>query len=82
MPGPTDTEFCDRADMEDTKIGQGPKDDPDDVAAQGFQALVEGKDHVVAGATRNELMAGASTVSPDAAAAKQMGKMTEPGSGT
>src|SRR4051794_26606455 len=28
MPGPTDTEFFDRADMNDTRVGQGPKDDP------------------------------------------------------
>ncbi len=28
MPGPTDTEFFARADMLDTKVGAGPKDDP------------------------------------------------------
>jgi short-subunit dehydrogenase len=32
MPGATDTEFFARADMLDTKIGAGKKDDPADVA--------------------------------------------------
>jgi short-subunit dehydrogenase len=82
MPGPTDTEFFDRADMEDTRIGQGSKDDPDDVAADGFKAMLEGRDHVVAGSVKNKVMAGMSTVSPDKAAAASMAKMTEPGSGT
>ena len=82
MPGPTDTEFFDRADMEDTRVAQAPKDDPDEVAAEGFQAMVEGRDHVVAGSARNRLMARAASFSPDAATAKAMGRMTEPGSGT
>ncbi len=33
--GPTDTEFFERADMLDTKIGAGDKDDPEDVARSG-----------------------------------------------
>ena len=32
MPGATETEFFDRADMQDTKIGAGKKADPADVA--------------------------------------------------
>ncbi len=40
MPGPTGTDFFHRADMDDdAKIGQGPKDDPAQVAKQGFDAL-------------------------------------------
>ena len=34
MPGPTDTEFFERADMLDTKVGTGDKDDPADVARE------------------------------------------------
>src|ERR687889_169548 len=49
MPGPTDTSFFHRADMDDTKIGQGPKDDPAQVAKQGFDALMEGKEKIIAG---------------------------------
>jgi uncharacterized protein len=82
MPGPTDTEFFDRAGMEDTKVATGHKDDPDDVAADGFEALMAGKDHVVAGSVKNRVMAAGSTVSPDRAAAAGMAKMAEPGSGT
>lgn len=57
QPGPTDTEFFERADMEDTPAGQGKKDDPAQVAQQGFDALMSGKDHVVAGSLKNKLQA-------------------------
>jgi short-subunit dehydrogenase len=36
MPGATETEFFARADMLDTKVGQGKKDDAADVARTGF----------------------------------------------
>src|SRR3712207_8485519 len=54
MPGPTDTEFFARGDLLDTKLGQGPKDDPAQVARQGYEALMAGKDKVVAGSLRSE----------------------------
>jgi uncharacterized protein len=57
QPGPTDTEFFERADMTDTPAGQGKKDDPAQVAQQGFDALMSGKDHVVAGSFKNKLQA-------------------------
>jgi len=37
MPGPTDTEFFRRADMEDTKVGQSAKDDPAQVAHEAMK---------------------------------------------
>ena len=37
MPGPTDTEFFERADMEDTPVGQKDKADPAKVARAGWQ---------------------------------------------
>ena len=46
-PGPTDTEFFERAGMQDTKVAAKDKDDPADVARQGFEALMAGKDRVV-----------------------------------
>ncbi|HEX4804500.1 MAG TPA: SDR family NAD(P)-dependent oxidoreductase [Conexibacter sp.] len=46
MPGPTDTEFFARADMLDTKVGAGEKDDPADVAHDGFEALMKGDERV------------------------------------
>ena len=37
MPGATDTDFFERADMLDTKVGQRQKDDPADVAQVGLR---------------------------------------------
>lgn len=79
MPGPTDTEFFRRADMMDTKVAQGPKDDPEEVAADGYQALMAGKPSVVAGSIRNRLQAELGTHLPDAVAAPLMGQQTKPG---
>ena len=36
QPGATDTNFFERADLLDTKVGQSEKDDPALVARQGF----------------------------------------------
>ncbi len=83
MPGPTETEFFERAGMEDTKIGASDaKDDPDEVAKDGFQALMAGKDRVVAGSLKNKVQAGLASVSPDDKVAAGTAKMTEPGSGS
>jgi len=81
MPGPTDTNFFERADMLDTRVGAGPKDDPAKVAEQGFEALMQGDDHVVAGSFRNKVQAVAAKAMPDTAKAETHRKMTEPGSG-
>jgi short-subunit dehydrogenase len=81
MPGPTDTNFFDRADMEDTRMGSAKKDDPAKVAAQGFEALMKGDDHVVAGSFLNKVQAVAGKAVPDAAKAQMHRKMAEPGTG-
>jgi uncharacterized protein len=82
MPGPTDTAFFDRAGMEDTKVGSmSSKDDPDDVAREGFEALMAGKDHVVAGAMLNKVQSAGSRAVPDEVAAAAQARMTKPGSG-
>ncbi|TQM84324.1 short-subunit dehydrogenase [Saccharothrix saharensis] len=81
MPGPTDTDFFRRAGMTDTKVATGPKDDPADVAQAGFEALMAGDDHVVAGSLRNKAQAVAGRVLPDPVKARAMRGMTEPGSG-
>src|SRR5678816_761955 len=47
MPGATETEFFERADMLDTKVGQQEKDDPADVARTGFAAMMQGEGDVV-----------------------------------
>jgi uncharacterized protein len=78
MPGPTDTNFFDRADMEATPAGEGKKDDPAEVAADGFAALMAGKDHVVAGALKNKVQVAAAALLPDSATAAIHARLTEP----
>jgi len=81
MPGPTDTEFFDRADMLDTKFGADPrKADPADVARIGYRAMLKGEGHVVAG-FKNKLQAAMAAVTPHSTLAEQHRKMAEPGSG-
>jgi len=79
MPGPTDTEFFRRADMEDTPVGQtDKKDDPQKVAHDGYEALMAGKSSVVAGSAMNRIQAELGTHLPDALAAPLMARMTKP----
>ncbi|UBU16323.1 SDR family NAD(P)-dependent oxidoreductase [Nonomuraea gerenzanensis] len=81
MPGPTDTAFFERAGMRDTRVGSGKKDDPAQVAAQAYEALMDGEDHVVAGSLKNRAMAGAAKVLPEKAKAQAHRRLAEPGSG-
>lgn len=78
MPGPTETEFFDRADMLDTKVGEQEKDDAGKVAQDGWDALMAGKAHIVSG-WRNKLQAAAAHVTPAALLAEQHRKMAAPG---
>ncbi|MFD7631000.1 SDR family NAD(P)-dependent oxidoreductase [Streptomyces sp. NPDC059851] len=80
MPGPTDTEFFERADMLDTKVGTADKDDPAPVAAQAFDALMAGKTKIVAGSVKTRLHGLANRVLPDGAKAQAHRRMAEPGS--
>ena len=82
MPGPTDTDFFERAGLEDTKLGRAPKDDPRDVARDGFEAMMAGKDHVVAGSARNKLLTAAGRLLPDKATAAMHAKLSQPRLGT
>ena len=77
-PGPTDTNVFDRADMDDTPAGQGSKDDPAKVAADGFEALMAGKNHIVAGSLKNKVQVLGTSVLPDTAKAAIHAKLTEP----
>ena len=78
MPGPTDTHFFASADMEDTPVGKSGKDDPAKVAADGFAALMEGKDHVVAGSVKNKLQATGAAVLSEPMKAAMHAKSTVP----
>jgi short-subunit dehydrogenase len=77
LPGPTDTDFFERADMEDTKVAQGRKDSPMDVARDGYEALMSGKDQVVGGSLVNTVQAVASSVVPDRTAATLAARETK-----
>jgi short-subunit dehydrogenase len=79
MPGATDTDFFERADLMDTKVGTDPhKDDPADVAKTGFEAMEKGEAAVVAGLS-NKLRAALANIMPNEMLAEQHRKMAEPG---
>jgi short-subunit dehydrogenase len=81
LPGPTDTEFFDRAVMTDTKLGgSDSKDDPAQVARQGFDGLMKGEASVFAGSLSSKAMGRLSAVTPANVATKLKRPMTEPGS--
>jgi short-subunit dehydrogenase len=82
LPGPTDTEFFDRADLTDTALGASDhKDDPALVARQGFDGLMKGEASVFAGSLASKVMGKLSAVLPDSLAGRSHEPMTEPGSG-
>jgi uncharacterized protein len=81
MPGPTETNFFDRAHMDDTKVGQMKKDDPAEVAKQGFEALMKGKETIVASSMKTKTQAAMNKVLPDKVKASAHRRMAEPGSG-
>jgi NAD(P)-dependent dehydrogenase (short-subunit alcohol dehydrogenase family) len=78
MPGATDTEFFERADMTDTRVGAGSKDDPASVAKTGFDAMLRGEGDVVAG-WKNKIQATVANVTPAGVLAEQHRRMAEPG---
>ena len=80
MPGATETDFFERADLLDTKIGQSKKDDPADVARTGFKAMMRGDGDVVSG-WHNKLQSAIANITPAAMLAEQHRKQAEPGSG-
>ena len=65
LPGPTDTNFFARAKMLDTPVGSMPKDDPAEVAEQGFEALMRGDRQVVAASIPSKVMGTVARVLPD-----------------
>ena len=57
QPGPTDTDFFHRAGMDDTQVGSEGKREssPEDVAKQGLEALLAGKDHVYVASVKTKI---------------------------
>lgn len=69
QPGATETDFFGGRGLEDTKVGVAKKDDPALVAKQGFQALMKGDSHVVAGSLLNKAQVAIGKILPEAAKA-------------
>ena len=80
MPGATETDFFERADMLDTQVGQSKKDDPAVVARVGFDAMIRGDGDVVSG-WQNKLQSAIANVTPAGILAERHRRMAEPGSG-
>lgn len=81
MPGLTETEFFERADLTDTKMGTAKKDDPADVAKSGFDAMMKGEGDVVSG-WHNKLQTAIASVTPAGLLARMHKSGAEPGSAT
>jgi short-subunit dehydrogenase len=79
MPGATETDFFERADMLDTKVGRSKKQDPAEVAKSGFDAMMDGKGDVVTG-WQNKLRSAIANVMSAGLLAEQHRGMAEPGS--
>jgi short-subunit dehydrogenase len=80
MPGPTETNFFQRAEMDDTLMGVSNKDSAAEVAEQGFTALMKGEKKLVGGGLTTKAQAAAARILPDSAKAKLHRSMAEPGS--
>ena len=77
QPGATDTDFFNKAEMQDSKILDTKLSEPVQVAKDGYQALMKGDDKVISG-FKNKMMVGMSNVMPESAVAAQMDKMQKP----
>lgn len=71
MPGPVDTAFFTRAKMRNTPVGGPlPKDDPADVARQGYEAMMRGDRKVVASSLMSKALGAVNTALPDGVKAR------------
>lgn len=79
LPGATDTDFFNKADMEASKVVED-KDklaDPATVAKDGYDALMSGDDKIISG-LKNKIAVTMSNVMPESKAADMMKKQQEP----
>ncbi|MEJ8756551.1 SDR family oxidoreductase [Pontibacter sp. H259] len=70
-PGASDTMFFKTANAENSRAANGPLSSPEDVARDGYTALMKGENRIVSG-VMNKVQAGASNVLPDSALAATM----------
>ena len=80
-PGPVETEFFHRAELDDTKVGQSKKNPAEDTARVGWEAMKDGKRSVVDTWSSQLQTVGAKILGGGVSAEQHRG-MAEPGSGT
>ena len=78
MPGPTDTDFFNRANMENTPAGQSAKDDPAEVAAQAIDALMSDRHAALTGSFKTRVQGQVAKWLSDPARAAVHRKQTQP----
>lgn len=79
QPGATETEFFATADMGDTKVAERKKDDPADVARKGFEAMMAGKDKVIAANLKSKIEGWMGELLPEPLKARMQASQTKPG---
>lgn len=79
MPGATETDFFEAANMLDTKVGASKKQAPEEVAKIGFEAMLRGDGDVIAG-WGNKLRQAIANITPSATLASQHAELAKPGS--
>lgn len=79
MPGVTDTDFFNKADMQSSKVVQDKSKmaDPADVAKDGYEALMSGEDKIVSG-MKNKIMVAMNNIKPDKNVAHSMNEQQKP----
>ena len=79
MPGVTDTDFFNKAGMQESKVVQDKNAmaDPADVAKAGYEALMAGEDRVIAG-FKNKLEVNAANLMPDSTVAHNLYEQQKP----
>ncbi|REC45447.1 SDR family NAD(P)-dependent oxidoreductase [Chryseobacterium pennipullorum] len=79
LPGPTNTDFFNKADMNRSKILEDRESlaSPEEVAIDGYKALMNGDDKIISG-LKNKLSVAMSNLSTDSMAARNMAEMQKP----
>jgi len=79
MPGATDTDFFDKAGMQDSKMleDKSSLSNPEDVAKDGYEALQDGKDKVISG-LKNKVQIAMTNLTPDSTVAHMMNEQQKP----
>src|SRR6185436_4814589 len=79
LPGATDTDFFNKADMQQSKlVKEGKLDDAKKVAKDGYDALMKGEQMKVSGGLKNKVKVALSNMLSDKAAAKKTQKEHAP----